>query len=255
MRKEIVFILFSIILATGCSVSRRGNIRTDGAESAPGTSSTIASVLANNLTNTDFFIQRADIRLTQENITVHFIAAIRFKRPDSLIISVKSRAGIEAGRAFMTRDTVIISDRINKKLLVGDAKSIKSKYGIESSYIYAVLGDLIIKQKEELKTLNCNKGNSLAKIESQGSKIEYTIDCKRKKAVKTYFEGELRSANIEVGFSDFIRVDRIEIPRKIEISEDKNNLNLGIEIKKIEIPWKGSFKFIAGNGYKIVRIR
>jgi hypothetical protein len=253
--QKIAYILLLLIIITGCSVSRKRSTNASGNEIESHYGTALDEVLSKNLTNTDFYIQRADVRLTQGNVTVHFLAAIRFKRPDTLLISVKSRAGIEAGRAFLTRDTVIISDRINKKLLVGDARSIKAKYGIESGYIYAILGDLIITEKDKKKDINCNKGNSQVKILSTNSKVEYTIDCSRKKTVRTYFEGDLRSANIQISYSDFIKSGRIEIPRKIEITGDKDNINVGIDIKKIEAPWKGSVRFIPGAGYKLVRIR
>ena len=74
------------------------------------------SIIKNNLSKENFYIQKADIKVTQDNISVRFIASIKFRKPDSLLISVKSRTGIEAGRAFITKDTILINDRIKQKI-------------------------------------------------------------------------------------------------------------------------------------------
>jgi hypothetical protein len=243
------------ILSFSCSVQKRSLRSNYESSGTTGNRNTLNEVLKNNLSNNDFYIQRADVRLTQENVTVRFNAAIKFKRPDSLLVSVKAKTGMEAGRALITRDTLIINDRINKRVIVGDAKSIRKKYGIDPYYIFALLGDLIVNERETARDIDCSRGLNMPRIQTNDKRIEYTIDCSMGKVVKALFEGDVRSGNILLNYSGFTALSRIMIPGKIEISDDLNNMNILIEIRKIEMPWNGQLKLITGSGYKIFRIR
>ncbi len=255
MRKIVIISVLLAFISLSCSVSRK-NRSGDSNSSVPvRNNNTLKEIVSNNLSNNDFFIQRADVMLTQENITVHFNAAVRFRQPDSLLVSVKSKTGIEAGRALITRDTIVINDRINRKVIVGDALGIRNKYGIDSYYIFALLGDLIVNEKESGTTVDCTKGLNLPRLTVNDKRIEYTIDCGRGKIIKAFFEGDIRTGNIELKYSDFINVNRVIIPQKIEISDDLNNVNIQIEIKKIVVPWEGTLKLLTGSGYKVVRIK
>ena len=64
------------------------------------------------------------------------------------MITVRSRTGIEAGRAFITSDTLIIKDRFNKKLLVGKPETLAKKYGIDPSFLFTILGDIVVEDKD-----------------------------------------------------------------------------------------------------------
>lgn len=255
MQKVILISFLIALLSLGCSVRKRSiNKSIDISEYSAGGNS-LKEILENNISNNNFYIQKADVRLTQDNVTVRFNATIKFKRPDSLLISVKSKTGMEAGRALMTRDTLIINDRINKKIITGEAKSIRKKYGIEPYYFFALLGDLIVNEEDKENRIDCKRAVNLARLQVNEERIEYTIDCSKGKVVSALFEGDLKSGNIKINYSDFMRISKILIPEKIEISDDKSNINILIEVKKIEIPWEGPLKLVTGSGYKIVRIR
>jgi hypothetical protein len=213
------------------------------------------SVINNNLSTENFYIQKADIRVTQDNISVRFIASIKFRKPDSLLISVRSRTGIEAGRAFITKDTILINDKINKKLLIGDPEIIESKYGIDPLLILSIIGDVIIDEKEIRKSLDCKKGVYNSEFAFNNKTVEYTIDCNKKKAVRAYFEGDIKTGNITIDYSDIVFSNRMKYPQKIEISDDLKSINILLEIKKIESPWNGKIEFVRGSGYKVVKIR
>lgn len=255
MRKVTLISVLIGIIALSCSVSKKTVSENLPSYEPAGSSYALREILRNNLSNNDFYIQRADVRLTQENMAVNFNASIKFRRPDSILVSVKAKTGMEAGRALITRDTIIINDRINKKVIVGDAKSIRKKYGIDPGYIFALLGDLIISEAESVRDINCSKGMILPTLQVNDKRIEYTIDCSKGKVVKASFEGDIRSGNIMIAYSDFITVNRIRFPEKIEVSDDMNNVTILITIRKIDMPWEGPLKFITGSGYKTVRIR
>lgn len=255
MQKIIYIIIVFAALLTSCSLARKSKSSEgfSGEESAAGNS--IESVIRNNISNNNFYIQKAEVKIIQENISVRFSTAIKFKKPDSLLIAVRSRTGIEAGRAFITKDTLIIIDRINKKVLVGTPEVIGTKYGINASLIFLILGDIIVEEKDRTTSLECIKGEFRKEFEIRGKDVEYIIDCQRKKIKQAYFVGDSKSGNITIGLSDIISSDIIQYPGRIEINDDMNSLRIVIEIKRIESPWDGKIGFISGQGYKVVKIR
>ena len=255
MQKIKVLAAIILLIVSGCGSSRRAADRTAGRTGETGTEYSVAEVVRNNITNENFYISKADLRIEQENIAVRLSASFRFRKPDSLLVIVRSRSGIEAGRGLVTRDTILINDRINRNLMIGSAESLGSKYGIDAGLIYALFGDVIIGNEDFKRKLNCRDRNATDVFRYGGRRIEYTFDCSRNKVLKTYFEGDVRSGNITLEYSDFADAGRARIPQRIELNDDLKSLKVSIEIKNIESPWNGSLRFVPGSGYRVVKIR
>jgi hypothetical protein len=255
LQKILKIIIVINLVLSGCSVSRRSADHSLNAEKSTITTGTIRKVISNNITNESFNIQKADIKVIQDNMSVRLTASLKFRKPDSLLITIRSKAGIEAGRALITKDTVLINDRVNKTLLIGKPDVIGPKYGIEPMLIYAVLGDVIVDEKDKDRSINCNNGIFSDDFEINKKKVEYTIDCGKGKTVKSYFEGDITSGNITIRYADISNINRIKYPKNIEINDDLKSMNILIEIKKIEIPWNGKIGFVSGLHYKVIKIR
>jgi hypothetical protein len=216
---------------------------------------TIESVIVNNLSAENFHIQKADISVTQDNFSTRFTASIKFRKPDTMLITVRSRAGIEAGRGLITKDTILINDRINNKLMVGSPSVIGPKYGIEPALFFVLFGDMIVKETDKNRVVNCIKGISREEYEINGKRVEYIIDCKKRKATQAYLAGDIKSGNITIRFSDIADIDQMKFPRRIEINDDLSSLNILLEIRKIERPWNGKIGFVPGQGYKVIVLK
>jgi len=255
LRKVIIFIVVTNLIITGCSIPRKSAVYQNNTEKNVVNNATVKSVIENNITNTSFNIQKADIKIVQDNISVRLTASVKFRKPDSLLITIRSKAGIEAGRALITSDTVLINDRVNKTLLIGKPGILGKKYGIEPTLIYAVLGDVIVDEKDMETRVICVRGIFREDFEINNKHVEYLIDCGKWKAIESYFEGDITSGNIKIGYGDITEIEGIKYPREIKINDDLKSMNIQIEIKKIEIPWNGKIGFISGSNYKVVKIR
>lgn len=255
MHKVIFILLLAGTLIQGCAVTKKKSELKDAEFSGGAMVRNIGSIVENNLSNYDFFIPKAEINIIQNNVSVRFIASIRFRRPDSILITVKTKSGIEAGRALITSDTILINDRINKKLMIGSPGTIGPKYGIEPALLFVLFGDMIVDKGERTTIMNCSKGIYEENFKRDGKEIRYKIDCDKGKAVGAYFEGDIRSGNITLFFTDIVKDGNIKYPRKIEARDDLNSLTILTEIKKIECPWYGKVTFHGGQGYKVVKIR
>lgn len=249
-----IFFIISVIISS-CSSTRRAGGRDSGTGNSGIAGNSLESVLRNNLSNNDFNIQKAEINVIQDNISVRVIADIKFRRPDSMMITVRSRTGIEAGRAFITRDTLIIKDRFNKKLLIGKPEVLSKKYGIDPSFLFTVIGDMVVEEKDRDLLLECVKGEYRKEYDIHGKKVQYVIDCQRKKLKQTYFEGDINSGNITIDLRDIRNEGKIVYPGMIEINDDLKSVAIIMEIKKIESPWTGRIGSVSGQGYKVIKIR
>lgn len=255
MRKIVIISVLLAGIVAGCTVTRRSKTFKGTATDAETYGNTLRSVTVNNLSAQNFYIQRADIRVTQENITVRMTATVKFRRPDTLLVTVRSRTGIEAVRAFVTRDTILVNDRINKKMYIGKPELIGLKYGIEPVLIYAIFGDVIVDESDEARLMECKKGINRMGLEVNKRRIVYTMDCNTRKAIETYFEGDIKSGNITLKFSDIMQAGKVKYPQNIEINDDLKSVSINVGIKKIELHWEGEIGFIPGSGYKVVKIR
>lgn len=255
MQKIIHIIIVLALVFSACSTSRKAG-RTDVGTTLNETAgNSLEMVISNNLSNNDFYIRRADIRVRQENVTVNLNASIKFRRPDSLMISIRSGIGVEAGKGFLTGDTVIVNDRFNRKLLVGDPEEIRSKYGIDPAMVFVILGDMVVAKDDYRSLLNCQKGEFRRQYNVEGRTVEYTVDCQRKKVKRVYLEGDIRTGNITILLSGVVKDGNITYPEKIAINDDLKELDIEIEIKKIESPWSGNIGTVGGQGYRVVKIR
>jgi len=255
LQKVIVIIILTAILSGGCSVSRKKLDTGSSTANAVIDKNSLESLIVNNLSNSDFHIQKAEIKVIQNNISVRFSANIKFRKPDTLLITVRSKSGIEAGRALITKDTILINDRINKKLLIGSPSVIGPKYGIEPSLIFVLMGDIIVDDKDFKRSVNCIKGIYKDEFKINGRNVEYIVDCDNRKATGAYFEGDVRSGNITFKFNNIVRQGNIRFPSEVEVIDDLNSISIILNIKKIESPWNGRITFIPGYGFRVAKIR
>jgi Domain of unknown function (DUF4292) len=244
-----------ILFSESCSVSRRSGSKKISS-GRPGVTSDIASsITANNLSGQNFFIRRANISLTKDNITSQFSANIRYKLPYTLLITVKSKIGIEAARAYLTKDTLLINDRFNKRLITGSPEKLQSRYGISSDMIFALLGDFIIENKDEKRILNCNNGFYSGSYTLDDRRVDYKIDCDRKKVTEAYFEGGLTTGNISMVFSRFRSMNGAMVPQVVSLSDDLSGLKIIVEIEDVEIGWNGEIDFVPGKEFEVVYLK
>jgi len=247
--------LIILILGGGCSASRRMN----KSGTFPGernlNGAVAGAIKSNNLSGNNFYIRKAEISVTDRNITNRFNASIKFRKPDSMLVSIKSLIGIEAGRMLLTGDTVIINDRVNKKMIRGNTERLGRKYGIDPSLIFALLGDFIISHKDENRQINCVNGFYRDNFIINDKRVEYVVDCKKGKITNAYFEGTLTTGNITIMYGKFKRMDGLFIPEEITMEDDLSDLGINIKINNLEVGWNGRIEFIPGSGYDVVNLK
>ena len=250
--QKITFIFYLFIFITGCSVIKKRSVSDNKISEVFQASNYLEEVEKQNITAQNIFIQRAEIEIVTGDRSQIFIANMKFVTPDKYLISLKSKAGIEAARIYITRDTVLVNDRINKKLYYGKPMNLSKKYGITYELLPIVLGDFIKGNDKSIEKVVCADDMADLDCSVSGMKISYKFDCKKMKVVAARQESGFNSDYAMIEFGTFIKAGNCLMPSMIKVNSNKSEII--VRIKKIESPWEGTIEFIPGSRYDLIEI-
>jgi hypothetical protein len=241
------------VINYGCSVQRidsaRSNIRNN-----KDISQIRNFVLDNNLTNENFYLQKGVITLKNEKEERKFIYSVKFNIPDKYLISIKNKVGVEGARIYLSKDTILINDRINRKLLYGNQKDMEKISGFSFFALNMLFGDLAgIEENTQIES-KVNNNMMELRYENSGIEVKAAIDLKVNKVRNAEC---LNKRNNDIFRTKYIKFSKEEkhIPRKIQIENEKENFTARISIFKLQVPWDGRIDFISGKGYSKERIK
>ena len=249
--QKIGYIFFLFVFLAGCSVVKKksisGNIVTERS-----VSNLLENIKKQNITNENFFVQKAEIEVISDDYKQKLLASIKFNFPDRYLISLRSKTGIEVARIFITEDTVLVNDRLNKILYFGKPENLKKKYNISNELLPIIFGDLITGKEGSGDNLICTDNNADISYNLSGIKINYIVDCERMKIVSARQEISIKTNYTEIKYDNFIKAGYGLIPSKIHM--DFNESGITVKIEKIESPWAGTIEFIPGSRYDLIEL-
>ena len=253
--QKVSAILLVILYLTACSVSKpvvRSNTVNRITE---GSIVDLSELQKQNITSHSFHIQKAEVEINEQGEKQRFFASVKFNKPDTFLISVRSTTGIEAVRIFATKDTVLINDRINRIFFYGTQNALRKKYGLSSMLFPVLLGDVIKADKRDEGQHKCETGIIMLDSYLEGKKIDYSIDCETLKAFEINITRESDTKPVLIKYSDFKNVYDIVFAERMSI-RDLNNIDLiDVKFSKVEVPWVGESIFIPGNNYERIEIK
>lgn len=252
--RKVVFILFVTIFSISCSVIKSRKTVTDNVSTESANEDVMERTINQNITRNGFNIQKAEIDVYTSEGRQKVLGSLKFESPDKYLISIRSRTGIEAARIFISKDTILINDRINKRLYVGSPGYLKRKYGISAAVLPVVLGDVIGGKYSDDKRTDCLDGKLIVNGLIEGVKINYVIDCRKGKLISANPENSLNNDGLNIKYNNFRKDGNSLIPGQIDINDSNSSTTIEIRIIKIESPWTGDVNFIPGNKYEIVKL-
>jgi hypothetical protein len=239
--QKIIFILGFLFFTVACAVTKKEN-RSRPGEVEENQDSLLFEVFRRNLTKQDFNIQKLEIEFNYQNKKQLFLASVKFNKPDKFLISVRSKSGIEALRIFISRDTILVNDRINRKLYRGSPNYLKIKYGFTSALIPIIFGDFLE---------STNSGNHNAGCINGNEEVDYVIDGIK---ISTSINASYEKKDIVLDFSDFVKYGKILLPTEVLMKGLAEYGLIRMKIKNVEYPWTGEIEFVPGNKYKIMNL-
>jgi hypothetical protein len=211
----------------------------------------VESIIKQNLTGNNFFIQKAEIEYIIGEQKQKFMAVIKFERPDRYLISLKSKTGIEGARIFINRDSLVINDRINKIVYLGNSLYLRRKLGFDQSFLPVIFGDFVSNDGRNLLKNQCINRNLDMVTNVNGLKVHYLIDCNKRKISGVDISDNYGNMNILLKFGAIKSLGALSVPRNIELNYPESNLDIIIKIIKIQSPWNGNVKISPAKGYEL----
>jgi hypothetical protein len=250
--QKVTGILFIIFILTSCSLMNKSSI-SSGRKSDTNNIS-INDVIESNVGRNSFYIEKAEVSYSSDSIKERFLINLKFEYPDKYLLSVRSKTGFEAMRIFISKDTLLINDRINQKLFYGKDKFLVTKFGFSAKIIPVVFGDLVLGNGSDTIIFPCSE--NISKIESslKGRKINYSINCNYKKVNSAFLEYNTGERLEELRFEKFKNFENLIIPTQIVMKEVKNNIMIWINIIKMHSGLSDSIEFIPGKKYEQIEL-
>jgi hypothetical protein len=250
LRKVIIILVIGLIFV-GCSATRKGVVL--GSERKT-TGNILEDIKSQNLTNSNFFIQKGEIEFFSQGENEKFIFTLKFERPDKYLISLKSKTGIEGARIFISGDSIQVNDRINKKLYYGSSIYLVKKFGLSQSFLPLFFGDVILDKGCGSQLVKCIGNKAEFDCQSKGLLLDYTIDCSVNKTLGVSQKNNFGQTGSVVKYGGFFNLENIIVPKLIEFEEFQYNAKIKIKMQKVEYPWKGSINFVPGKDYEIIEL-
>ncbi len=215
----------------------------------------IAGTLAGqNLSKNSFYIQKAEVEFSEGGKSDRFIATVKFLKEKEYLISIRSRTGLEIARIWLTRDTIVVNDRLNRNLYYGSGNYLEKKYGITIDILPLIFGDFIGNELTTNEKGDCSNMRTSVDRVVNGNKIRYTIDCNRNKIIRAIKESGNGSSAFEIEYSNFKKKEGMWIPANIEFNDVTRGINIRLKVIQLFLPWDGEIEFIPGNKYDKIEL-
>lgn len=246
--------MIPVIIFTGCSLFKNTGKSVSGNPILPTSDNILESVKDLNITNKGFFIQKAEIEVFTQNEKETFLSNIKFEKPDRYLISIRNRAGIEGARIYITTDTLLINDRINKKLYFGTTLYLKRMYGLTQSMLPLIFGDIIFDKNCDANQEKCSENRISLNCSTRGIMLSYIIDCNKRKTILVNQLDNFINNGVKISYNSFFSVGNIMLPERVQLENPQNGITIKIKIIKVDPLWDGSIKFIPGKGYDLIEL-
>jgi hypothetical protein len=238
-------------LISACTILRKEVQKTEIKEHE--TTLSLELVKKLNITNDDFYIEKIEIEVLNGKQKVKLLGSMKYEKEGRYLISIKSKSGIEAVRLYLTKDTVLINDRIRKKLYCGSTQDLSDKYGISSGMLPLIAGDYI--DESGNISVKCDSGKCPAEVTVEGRKVKYVIDYETRKPILARFINSSTTEEIVILFDKFIKINDAKIPKAIQIEDFNKETQVNIYIKKIANKNEDRIRFVPGNNYEKILIK
>jgi hypothetical protein len=247
--KKIVLISAVLIIACGCSGTRELSSGIDEG-SRKNAREVVKNTLGRNLTGSGFFIHKGRISTSGEGGRFGLFFTMKFIPPSDYLISLRSRTGMEAFRVYISGDTVLINDRLNKSVLYGNLNDFEKISGLPAALLKVSFGDLFVIDPKLGEDETCIENEIKLSEYFMGMNVKTTVDCRKEKVTSVMLTTGVPDEFITIAYRK-IRDDIHGLPRKVEINDFRRKIKITLSLDKYTSPWIGEIEFIPGTGYNV----
>ncbi|GJM29523.1 MAG: hypothetical protein DHS20C17_21580 [Cyclobacteriaceae bacterium] len=177
---------------------------------------------------------RTKIQYKDEDRSVSTSANIRIKKDSIIWMSLTPLFGIEVARALITKDSLILLNRLNKEYMVYDFKNLSEKFQFDINYHLIqslILGNMPL-EYQDMNEIVSSKQFYIIKQQSGPYSIDNYINRQLMKLQKVEVSEEPKKNKMIMEFDDHQKVEMFTIPFHSLISLDYEH---GEGLKSTEI--------------------
>jgi hypothetical protein len=250
--KELVIV--AAIVFSGCSSVKKAEVLVP-VKSSDSSLELNKRALNRNLTKGSFNIVKAEVEILNNGDSQKLIASMKYRVPGNYLLTIRNRTGIEAARVYITHDTVMINDRIYRKLYCGSNEYLLKKYGIATNSLPLVLGDYLNELSEVEILKDCTGGISQIQGYLDSKEIWYYLNCSKSKVTAVTISDKAGTAGINMEFSEFMERGNNSYPEKISIEDAMQKTKIIIKIISVEFNNNDQLEFIPGKNYERIILK
>lgn len=250
--KEVIVI--AAVILSGCSSVRKTMIKVP-VKSEYSKLELAERTLSRNLTGIDFNIVKAEVEIMNNGENQKLVASVKYRKPGNYLVTIRNRTGIEAARVYITHDTVLINDRIYRKLYSGSNEYLLQKYGIATNTLPLVFGDYLSSLTEVETLKDCSSGISEIQGYLETKEIWYYLDCMKAKVSAVTISEKTGTAGLNMKFGDFRSAENITYPAQILIEDIREKTQISIKIISVDFTDKRQLEFIPGKNYERIILK
>jgi hypothetical protein len=208
----------------------------------------IENIKNRNISANNFFIEKADFSIKMNKVRKRYQFSVKFKKPDQYLLSIRNSTGLEGARIYFSKDTVLINDRIRKKIISGNKLDLARMIKLPKQILNIAFGDIL--SGEDSSKIETKKVNDQIEIYQllERTQVKYILDIREGKMICAIFKDEDTKESFTVNYSKFGKSEN-RIPEYIELKSQERDFVVKMRIEKISVPWKGEIDFIPGKGY------
>ena len=169
--------------------------------------------------NFDYLKAKAKFRYDDGKDNLKATTNIRIKKDSIIWMSISATLGIEAARILISKDSMIVMDRLNKQYTVLDYQQLTNKYNFKIDYDLlqsVLLGNLsnpIVKEDKVTK-----EPSYFLVLQDRGDvKMENYISLKTMKLERTKWLDVPTSNTLVINYTDFQLIDELIFPYENQI--------------------------------------
>ena len=250
--KEVIVI--AAVILSGCSSVKKSMIKVP-VKSEVNNLELAERTISRNLTGIDFNIVKAEVEIMNNGESQKLVASLKYRKPGNYLITIRNRTGIEAARVYITHDTVLINDRIYRKLYCGSNDYLLKKYGIATNSLPLVFGDYL-RGLTEVETLkDCSNGTSEIQGYLETKEIWYYLDCNKAKVSAVTISEKTGAAGMNMKFGDFRFAENVTYPAKIMVEDILEKTQISIKIVSVDFTDSRQLEFIPGKNYERIILK
>ena len=225
------------------------------------------SLKKNKIDVNTIWIKKYNCEIIENWKRKEFYGDIKIIKGERIAITIKSGIGIETARILLTKDSVIIIDRIKREVYCGGYKRMEKYFGLIDCYKKAE--DLLVSNNtmiiEELEQ-DIRNEYGIKSGENRNEIIIYETGMKKRlkrftigmdnNSIVEYMEKNGEIEMMKVNYLSWNNVENLKFPKELQIEISKGSeKTIGIiKYERVEFDRQINTKFYIPDGYKVINL-